>query len=117
MNYTVVFDGDCSVCRRFAGGLLRWDREEALEIVPSQRVGVKDRFPWIPQEAFEASVQLISPEGTTWSGAAAMEKLLAVLLRGRWLLWVFRIPFMRRIAERGYRSFAGHRHRMGCKAD
>jgi len=117
VNYTVVFDGECSVCHRFVSGLRRWDRGGVLEIVPSQQSGVEDRFPWIMPEAYEASIQLVASDGTTWSGASALEKLLDILPRGRWLVWVFRIPLVRSIAEWGYGVFAGNRHRMGCRVD
>ena len=115
MSYTVIFDGDCAVCQRFVDILRRWDRGGSLEIVPSQGAGVKDRFPWIAPEAFDASIQLVASDGTTWSGAAVLEKLLDILPRGRWLGWIFRIPLVRPLAERAYRSFAGNRHRMGCR--
>ncbi len=117
MDYTVVFDGECSVCHRFAAVLRRWDREKALEIVPSQGSGVKERFPWITPEDFTASIQLVAPDGSTLSGAAALEELLRILPRGTWFAWVFRVPFARPIVERSYRFFAGHRHRMGCRAE
>ena len=117
MDYTVVFDGECSVCRRFAERLRRWDRENALDIVPSQGTGVKERFPWITQESFEASIQLVASDGTTVSGAAAFERLIRVLPVGRRLVWIFRVPLVRPLAEWSYRFFAGHRHRMGCRVD
>lgn len=113
-SYTVVFDGACRVCRRFVEALRRWDVYRSLEIVPAQDSGVKGRFPWIPPEAFDASIQLVAADGTTWSGAAALERLLHVLPQGRWFRWIFRIPFARQLAERAYRSFARNRHRMGC---
>jgi predicted DCC family thiol-disulfide oxidoreductase YuxK len=115
VNYTVVFDGECSVCHRFVARLRRWDRGGILEIVPSQDSGVVDRFPWITPEAYEASIQLVASDGTTWSGASALEKLLAILPRGRWLGWVLRVPFVRPTVERIYGLFAGNRHRMGCR--
>lgn len=116
VRYAVVFDGACTVCRRFVDVLRRWDADGSLEIVPSQDPGVEDRFAWIPPEAFDASVQLVAADGRTWSGAAALERLLHVLPRGRWLRWIFRVPFARPLAERVYRSFAGNRHRMGCRS-
>ena len=114
-RYSVVYDGECSVCRRLAEALRRWDRRESLEIVPFQGPGVKDRFPWIAPEAFEASIQLIAPDGTTWAGAAAIEELLRILPGGRWIGWTFALPLARPLAERGYRLFAGNRRRMGCR--
>lgn len=102
------------MCRRFVEALRRWDVDRSLEIVPSQGSGVKDRFPWIPPEAFDASIQVVAADGTTWSGAAALERLLHVLPQGRRFRWIFRIPFARRLAEGAYHSFARNRHRMGC---
>jgi len=112
--YTVIYDGTCRICSRSMGRLRRWDRGDRLEIVPSQAPGVRERFPEIPEEAFERSWQLIGPEGRRWEGAAALEELLRLLPRGRWFSWVFRIPLVRSVAERLYRTFARNRHRFGC---
>lgn len=113
--YAVVYDGDCVVCARFVAGLARWDRDEILEIVPSQAPGVTARFPWITAGAFAESVQVVrASDGKTWQGAAAIELLLGVLPRGRWASWVFSVPFVRGLAERFYRWFARNRYQMGC---
>lgn len=114
--YTVVFDGDCRVCTRIAGVLREWDREQALDVVSSQEPGVMARFPWIPARAYADALQLIGADGTTWAGAPAIEQLLGVLPRGRWVSWLFRIPFARVLADRFYRWFARNRHRLGCGA-
>ncbi|HEX6598366.1 MAG TPA: DUF393 domain-containing protein [Gemmatimonadaceae bacterium] len=114
--YTVVYDGDCKVCTRLAGVLQKWDGGRMLEVVPSQQPGVTARFPWIPTHAYAEALQLIAANGTTWQGAAAIEQLLTVLPRGRLIAWVFRIPFVRTIADRFYRWFARNRYRLGCGA-
>lgn len=114
--YTVVYDGACKVCGRLVAVLNRWDTKGVLEIIASQTPGVHARFPWIPPRAFAESVQVVGPGGRTWQGAAALEQLLDVLPRGRWISWVFDIPFMRRIAERFYRWFARNRYHLGCGA-
>jgi predicted DCC family thiol-disulfide oxidoreductase YuxK len=113
-EYTVVFDGHCKVCTRLANVLRRWDRAHLLEIVPSEAPGVMARFPWIPPRAFVEALQMVGSDGATWSGAAAIEKLLDVLPRGRLVSWVFRIPFVRALADRFYRWFARNRYRLGC---
>ena len=114
--YTVVFDGDCKVCTRLARVLRNWDGGRMLEVVPSQQAGVTARFPWIPMRAYAEALQLIAADGTTWQGAAAVEQLLTVLPRGRLIAWIFRIPFVRTIADRFYRWFARNRYRLGCGA-
>lgn len=113
-SYTVIYDGDCRVCQRLARRLARWDRRGCFEIVPSQKPGVRARFPWIPARAYTESLQLVRSDGHTWQGAAAVEQIIRVLPRGRWFAWIFRIPFVRPLAERFYRWFAGNRYRLGC---
>jgi predicted DCC family thiol-disulfide oxidoreductase YuxK len=114
--YTVVFDGDCKVCTRLSNLLRSWDRRGELEVVSSQQRGVMARFPWIPARAYADALQLVAADGTTWQGAAAIEKLLDLLPRGRLISWVFRLPLVRLLADRFYRWFARNRYRMGCGA-
>ena len=114
--YTVVYDGHCTICGKLVRTLAKWDRGGLLELVPSQTAGVRARFPWIPARAYLDSVQLVGPGGQTWQGAAAVERILDVMPRGRWLTWVFSIPFVRDVAERFYRWFARNRYRLGCGA-
>jgi predicted DCC family thiol-disulfide oxidoreductase YuxK len=115
-TYTVVFDGDCRVCTRLSKVLRAWDRDEQLEVVSSQQPGVMARFPWIPPRAYADALQLVAADGTTWQGAASIEQLLNVLPRGRLVSWIFRIPFVRTIADRFYKWFARNRYRLGCGA-
>ena len=113
--YTVVYDGHCKVCGKMVRLLRAWDRgSRLLEIVPSQYDGVQARFPWIPARAYLEAVQLIGPGGRTWQGAAAIERIIDIMPRGRLLSWVFRLPFVRTLAERFYRWFARHRYMLGC---
>ncbi len=114
--YTVVFDGDCKVCTRLSRLLRSWDRRHELEVVSSQQRGVMARFPWIPARAYAEALQLVGADGTTWQGAAAIEKLLDVLPKGRLFSWVFRIPFARGLADRFYKWFARNRYKLGCGA-
>lgn len=112
--YTVVYDGNCNVCRKLVRVLRKWDRREEMEIVPSQAPGVMARFPWIPAKAYAEALQMIGPDGETWSGAHAIERILLVVPKGRLIAWLFRIPFVRVLADRFYRWFARNRYRLGC---
>ena len=114
--YTVVYDGACKVCGRLSRVLEKWDRHNLLEIIPSQTPGVHARFPWIPEQAYRESLQLIGPAGRTWQGAQAIEELLSLLPRGALISWIFKIPFVRIIADRFYRWFARNRYKLGCGA-
>jgi predicted DCC family thiol-disulfide oxidoreductase YuxK len=108
--YTVIYDGSCGVCTRMVGVLREWDPAGVLDIVPSQDSSVHTRFPWIPPAAYETSIQLVGPDGRTWSGAAALRHILRVIHRGRVLSWLLALPG----AEHAYAWFARHRYALGC---
>jgi predicted DCC family thiol-disulfide oxidoreductase YuxK len=112
--YTLVFDGACRMCTRLSGVLRRWDSRRQIEVTASQSPGVMARFPWIPARAYTEAIQLVGPGGETWQGAEAVEQLLGVLPRGRWIAWIFDVPFVRAIADRVYRWVARNRYRLGC---
>lgn len=113
--YTVIYDGTCKVCGKLVSVLADWDKRGVLEVVPSQRAGVKARFPWIPTRAYMDSVQVVrNTDGKTWQGAAALEAIINAMPKGRLLGWVFKIPFARPLAERFYRWFARNRYKLGC---
>jgi predicted DCC family thiol-disulfide oxidoreductase YuxK len=112
-DYTVVYDGTCKVCTRLANVLRKWENGN-LEVVASQATGVMARFPWIPAAAYAQALQLVGPGGRTWQGSAAIEQLLNILPRGKLIAWVFKIPFVRELADRFYRWFARNRYKLGC---
>ena len=115
-EYTVIYDGSCNVCSRVACVLERRDRDNRLEIVPSAAEGVVSRFPWISPDEYRKSLQVVrTTDNRTWQGAAAVEQVLQVLPKGRFVSWIFSIPLARPIAEKLYRSFARNRYRLGCK--
>lgn len=112
--YTLVYDGDCRFCVRSADLIASWDRGGAVELVPLQRGGLTQRFPWIPEGAYREAMQLIGPDNETWSGAAAAEQLVKILPGGRPLGCLFALPFARPVADRVYRLVARNRFRLGC---
>jgi len=113
--YTVIYDGHCKVCGRLVNLLTKWDKQAILEIAPSQAAGIQARFPWIPPRAYVESVQVIrNRDGKTWQAAAALEELLNILPKGWLFSWLFKIPFVRPLADRFYRWFARNRYHFGC---
>jgi predicted DCC family thiol-disulfide oxidoreductase YuxK len=114
-RYTVIYDGQCKVCTRSVELLRKWDRDHDLELTPSQTPGVREKFPWITARAYVDSIQVVrNQDGKTWQGAAALEKLLNVLPKGRSISWLFRIPLVRPLADRFYGWFARNRYKLGC---
>lgn len=113
-HWTVVYDGFCRICRKLARSLEALDTDHCFEIVPSQHPGVRARFPWIPPRAYDAALQLVRRDGKTWQGASAIEEIVRQLPKGKFVSWIYRIPFARPLADRFYRWFARHRRQLGC---
>lgn len=113
---TVIYDGECGLCRRSIEVLRKFDEEGVLEVVESQAPGVRERFPWIPPEAYARALQLVEPDGNTTEGAAALERLCSILPAGRRIGWLYRIPFARPMADRVYGWISRNRAtlRMDC---
>lgn len=112
--WVMVYDGDCSMCTRFAAMIGRWDRAQAIEIVPSSDPGLPKRFPWIKPSQYAEAMQLVGENKRTWSGAAAVEQIFEVLPRGDLFKWVFRLPYADRLSDRFYAWIARNRHHLGC---
>jgi len=113
-TYTLIYDGECGICRRSVKWIRQRDEEERIELLPYQDPAVPERFPEIPQSDMERAMQLVARDGARWEGARAAEELLAVLPRWRVAAPLFKIPGVRRVAERVYRWVASNRRRLGC---
>jgi predicted DCC family thiol-disulfide oxidoreductase YuxK len=90
------------------------DRRGALEYLPAQSPEVGDRFSWLQEEALLESLHLVDPRGGAFTGARAVEELVRILPGWRWGGWVFRLPLVRPLVDRGYRWVAARRIRSGC---
>jgi predicted DCC family thiol-disulfide oxidoreductase YuxK len=99
---TVIYDGECELCRRSMDVLRKLDEDGALELVESQTPGLRERFPWITPEAYARAVQVVEPGGHTTEGAEAVERLCAIIPAGRRVGWLYKIPFARPIGNRIY---------------
>ncbi len=105
----MVFDGDCNFCSMWIN---RWRQitGEAVDYAKSQQPEIAARFPEIPRDAFEKSVQFIEPEGEVFSGAEAVFRALAKNPRWDWPLHFYETaPALASITERTYKFVAGHR--------
>ena len=105
----MIFDGDCHFCTFW---IRRWQRAtgDQIEYLPFQNPQVAARFPELPRERFEQSVQLIEPSGAVYSGAEAVFRSLAVNSHQRFGLRMYqKLPGFAPLAEWCYRFVARHR--------
>jgi len=74
---------------------------------------VESQFPEISHADFEASVQLIEPNGRILSGADAVFRTLEFSRIKRLLLWLRRVPGFMLAARLAYNFIARHRSFLG----
>jgi acetyl esterase len=113
-RWTLIYDGQCGLCGRMVRRLEGLDRNDRLDLVAYQDRSDDSGWDWIPGDALEEAMHLVSPDGEAWAGAAAVERVLPLLPGGRSPSLLFRLPLVRAVAGRVYRWVAEHRGRLGC---
>jgi predicted DCC family thiol-disulfide oxidoreductase YuxK len=103
----MIFDGDCSFCRRWAG---RWQSTTGDAIDYEPRCAVEKDFPEISPEAFDKAVQLVETNGTVRSAGDAVLRALFLGGKHRWAWWLYcRVATFAVIVEAAYRYVSRHR--------
>lgn len=105
---TLIYDGECGLCRASVARVQRWDRERRLALVPFQD-GARVAAFGIPLPALAAAMHLVLPDGRVFTGADAAPEILRLLPGKRWMAVVFRIPGVRPVARRVYAWIARRR--------
>ncbi len=110
----VIYDGECGFCRRSVAG---WESTtgDRVDFAPFQEVA--DRFPQIPTEEFQRSVQFIDADKRRYAGAEAVFRILAHAPGRGWLLFLYRwLPGFALLSRIGYRFIARHRSSVASPA-
>jgi predicted DCC family thiol-disulfide oxidoreductase YuxK len=103
---TLIYDGECGMCRALAARLASWDREHRMAQVPFQDQRVVARF-GIALPALAAAMHLVLPDGRVFAGADALPEILRLVpAPRRWLRFVFSLPGAQAAARRAYRWVA-----------
>ena len=104
---TFVFDGACGICRTWVD---YWRQLTGNRVAYRPYQEAATDFPAIPRGAFEKATQLIFPDSTTLSGAAATYKLLSLVPgHGAWW-WLYRhVPGAAGLSEAAYGFLSTHR--------
>jgi predicted DCC family thiol-disulfide oxidoreductase YuxK len=108
---TLLYDGDCGVCRWCVAVLLVKDRHRRLRPVALQDPRAVALLPGMDAATRMASWHLVAPDGTAWSAGAALAPALRLLPGGGPAASVAeRFPGA---VDRGYRLVVRHRGRLG----
>jgi predicted DCC family thiol-disulfide oxidoreductase YuxK len=78
-------------------------------VLPNQLPDLLERY-GLNRSQVDQEVWAIEPDGTRWSGAGAINRILQVLGGlGAWVAAVYELPPIRWIEDRAYRWIAGRR--------
>jgi predicted DCC family thiol-disulfide oxidoreductase YuxK len=106
---TLIYDGECGLCRETVTLLSRWDPTGRVTVIPFQDQDRVSAFR-IPTPALAAAMHLVLPDGRVLAGADAAPELLRLLPGKAWLALVFRVPGIMPVARRVYAWIAQRRH-------
>jgi predicted DCC family thiol-disulfide oxidoreductase YuxK len=110
-NPMLIYDGRCSFCRTWVD-YCRGLTGARVDYASSQEVAAN--FPQIPAENFRRAVQMVLPDGTVLSGAAAAFSTLE-FAGIRWPMWLYRhAPGVAPSTEFLYRYIAARRNRFSA---
>jgi predicted DCC family thiol-disulfide oxidoreductase YuxK len=97
---TLVYDGDCGICRYWVDYWKDWTGE-SVDYRTYQEAAAD--FPMIPLEAFQQAIQLIEPDGHVYSSAAATFRVLRRAPgRAAWWWCYSHLPGFAKISEFAY---------------
>ena len=105
---TLIYDGECGMCRDAVRLLRRWDRGGRIDYLPFQDADAVRRFA-IEPPALAAAMHLILPDGRVFAGADATPELARLLPGKSWLAPLYGIPGVRPAARRVYAWIAARR--------
>ncbi len=114
MKATLIYDGECPVCR----GAAEWVRAHAapgaFEFLSCHSEELPRRFPAVAREACLRAMHLVLPDGTILVGEKAVPAILSRLQgrRHRWAAALFRLPGAGILSGAFYRWVAGHRYKI-----
>ncbi|GIW52932.1 MAG: hypothetical protein KatS3mg081_2287 [Gemmatimonadales bacterium] len=101
MKPVLIYDHNCAFCRRWVARFKRWDRRDAVALLPLQDPAA----PGLARRGVEElrkAVHLVTSDGRVFSGARAVREVCRYLPGGRLVRLCFSLPGVMPLAERAY---------------
>ena len=114
---TLVYDGQCSFCRRWVARIERMDRRGAFEFVARQTEGLTRRFPKLAEGDFSTGMRLITPDEAIHVGADAAYQIVRRLRYWRRIAWLYHVPGIHWLSRSVYAWIAARRQSLGGPCD
>jgi predicted DCC family thiol-disulfide oxidoreductase YuxK len=114
---TLIFDGDCALCRKSAEWIRARDTHSAFDYLPYQDATLQRRFPEISRRECERALHLVAADGQLTVGADALPDILSRLPRWRRVAPVLRLRALRPLSRWLYRRIARTRSRVSTSSE
>lgn len=110
-HIVLLFDGTCDFCTRSVRLIRSLDKRGRITPIPFQRSGVTEAYGLTVAQC-ERAAWAVTPDGSRYAGAAAINVAVSTAL-GRRLPWlVYRVPGIRWGQDRVYAGIARNRTRL-----
>ncbi|GAB4366296.1 MAG: hypothetical protein Kow00128_09610 [Deltaproteobacteria bacterium] len=106
----LVFDGECSVCRKTVEWIRARAPENAFEFLSLHAEDLAERFPFLDPSACKRAAHLIHPDGRVLVGEQTAPEVLARIPGYGWAAFLLRLPGVRGLSRLAYRFLARRRH-------
>ena len=114
---TLVYDGDCSFCRRWVARIAGRDQSGTFEFATRQTEGLTQRFPKLVEGDFNTGMRLITPDGTVHVGADAAYQIVRRLRYWRRIAWLYHVPGTHWFTRTVYAWIAANRQSLSGQCD
>jgi predicted DCC family thiol-disulfide oxidoreductase YuxK len=108
---TVLFDGNCKLCRASAQRAERFDHAHRIEFLDLHDPETAKRFPEINREEAMRWMQAVDSKGNAFSGSDAWAQIGRRLPGWNLLAWILLVPGIRQLAGKVYAWVARNRYR------
>ncbi|MEJ5343805.1 MAG: DUF393 domain-containing protein [Chloroflexus sp.] len=113
MRYTMLYDGNCRICRSQAALIAGYDDHNQIELLDANSASARERFPQISHEEAMGQLHVVGPDGTIYRGAEAVREILLQLPTLRGLGELLRLPGALTLAQPVYELIARNRYLFG----
>ncbi len=110
-KYTLLYDGQCTICRYFIKNFLESRKGDSLELKPFQAAEFDQAYPPEQLKRCKAEIILVNEKEKTFlGGITAISKTLELVKLWPALQAWLNIPFLKPLNHFGYRIIAWHRY-------
>ena len=108
---TILYDGNCGLCRASVARLRRVDRGSRIELLDLHDPSVPTRFPQVNREEAMRLMQAVDSAGKVYSGVDAWARAGLTLPGWKFIAWLLLVPGIHFVASDIYMWVARNRYR------